>query len=275
MKRRILCLLIPLTILLQACNLPNKEPVNGPATSVAQTLTQVAINGPAISPTPTSTFLATITFTPLFSPTPASTATPSFAYVTLSQGTNCRVGPGTAYDLVDTFGTGQTIAVLGQDPKGEYWYVRSPNNNSVFCWMWGFYATGGNLAAVPFFTPPPSPTPTPGFDVSYAGLDTCAGWWPKFTLKNTGPLAFKSMSISVKDTVTAVTLTDFGDGFKSLNGCLPSGTIISLDPAQSYTIGSPTFAADPTGHKMKATITLCTNITQGGQCVVENLDFKP
>ena len=142
MKKRktILYLIVISMFILQACNLPSNSPTNEPTEDplIAAEMTITALAG-QVTPTeapPTFTALPTLTPTPEFTPTPASTSTPSFAYVTLSEATNCRIGPGLAYDLVDTFLVGQTIEVVGKHPSDNYWYVHSPNNPNVYCWMW-------------------------------------------------------------------------------------------------------------------------------------------
>lgn len=263
-------------VFLQACNLPGGAPDGTPTVdpleAAALTVTAAAVQANA-----TATFTASpeFTFTPAFTTTPAFTSTPSFAYVTLSENTNCRTGPAQAYPLVDTFLVGQTIEVIGKNSTNEYWYVRSPNNQSVFCWMWGFYAKGGNLGNVPVFTPPPSPTAAPSFDVSYAGVDSCVGWWIDFNLKNTSSVTFKSVGITVKDTVTGVSLGELKDGFTDLGGCLSSSIIATLDPGQSYTVSSAAFVDNPVGHKIEATINLCTGLLGSGTCITKNLQFTP
>jgi hypothetical protein len=263
-------------VFLQACNLPGGAPDGTPTVdpleAAALTVTAAAVQANA-----TATFTASpeFTFTPAFTATPAFTSTPSFAYVTLSENTNCRTGPAQAYPLVDTFLVGQTIEVIGKNSTNEYWYVRSPNNQSVFCWMWGFYAKGGNLGNVPVFTPPPSPTAVPSFDVSYAGVDSCVGWWIDFNLKNTSSVTFKSVGITVKDTVTGVSLGELKDGFTDLGGCLSSSIIATLDPGQSYTVSSAAFVDNPVGHKIEATINLCTGLLGSGTCITKNLQFTP
>jgi hypothetical protein len=275
-----------LAVTSQSCNLPVPAPATQPPPSidplaaaqltVAAAQTAGAVNtSPSAAPPPTLTPVPTFTFTPAFSPTPALTSTPSFPYITLSTATNCRTGPGKAFDLIDLFNPGQTIEVLGKNPTGEYWYVRSPNNPAVFCWMWGFYATGGNLNNIAMFTPPATPTPAPTYEATYAGLDACVGWWVEVTLKNVGTSAFKSFSISVKDTVTGVTLSSSSEEFTNLDGCLTTNSISKLDPGEIYTVSSPAFTADPTGHIVKATLTLCTEKSLGGQCSVKNIEFKP
>jgi hypothetical protein len=273
MKKSLLFLLLVFVLVFaQACNLPGGQTTEeaDPLEAALMTLTAAA------SPQ------AEETFTPLPSPTlgpdsnaPAATATPTFAYVTLSENTNCRTGPGQAYALVDTFLIGQTIEVIGKNPTNEYWYVRSPNNSSIFCWMWGAYATGGNLGNVPVFTPPPSPAPAPNFEASYAGLDTCVGWWVEINLKNTGTSAFRSISISVKDTAKDVTLSETRDGFTNINGCLTDNTTPSLDPGQSVVVSASAFIDNPTGNKVQATIKLCTETGLGGACVTKTIEFTP
>ncbi|MBM4426550.1 MAG: SH3 domain-containing protein [Chloroflexi bacterium] len=263
-------------VFLQACNLPGGAPDGTPTVdpleAAALTVTAAAIQ---VDATATLTATPEFTATPAFTPTLAFTSTPSFAYVNLSENTNCRTGPGQAYPLVDTFLIGQTIEVLGKNSTNEYWYVRSPNNQNVFCWMWGFYAKGGNLGNVPIFTPPPSPTPAPSFDVSYAGVDSCVGWWIDFNLKNTSTVAFKSVGITVKDTVTGVSLGELKDGFTDLGGCLSSSIIATLDPGQTYTVSSAAFVDNPVGHKIEATINLCTGLLGSGTCVTKNIEFTP
>ena len=272
-----------MVIITQACNLPGSVAATQTVDPLvaAQLTVAAASTANAIQTTPSFTPQATLTFTPVFTSTPAFTlppaitSTPSFSYVTLSVATNCRTGPGKTYILIDTFNPGQTIEVLGKNPTGEYWYVRSPNNQSVFCWLWGFYATGGNLGSVAMFTPPPSPTSVPSFEATYAGMDTCVGWWVEITLKNIGAVAFKSFSISVKDTVTNVTLNSSSNEFTNNDGCLSSGNNSKLDLEEVYTISSPAFVADPTGHKISATITLCADDDLGGQCNVKTIEFTP
>ncbi|MBI5962078.1 MAG: SH3 domain-containing protein [Chloroflexi bacterium] len=273
-----------------ACNLPgavpatqtpeNIDPLLAAQLTIAAATSQNQTPGaentsPSFTPTETLTLAPTLTFTPAFTLTPAFTSTPSFPYVTLSVATNCRKGPGKNFDLIDTFNPGQTIEVLGKNPTNEYWYVRSPNNQTIFCWLWGFYATGGNLGNAAVFTPPPSPTSVPGYEATYAGVDSCVGWWVEVTLKNIGAVGFKSFSISVKDTVTDITLSSSSNEFINNDGCLVSNSISKLDPEETYTVSSPAFIADPTGHVIKATLTLCTDNNLGGQCSVKNIEFKP
>jgi len=266
---------------LQACNLPSAASPRAteidPLVAAQLTIIAAAELLPTVEATLTFTPLPTLSSTPPLTVTPSFTSTPTFAYVTLSEATNCRVGPGLAYDLIDTFLVGQTIEVIGKHPFDNYWYVHSPKNQAVNCWLWGFYATGANLDNVPILTPPPSPTPVPvaSFTAAYVNSGTCIGWWTRINLTNTGPVAFKSMSISIKDTVTSEIRDSSGDGFQDVSACVLSAKAPTLGPGDAYTIVSPSLSADPTGHRLSATIRLCANIGQGGACTSQTIEFTP
>jgi hypothetical protein len=274
-----------LVLAILACNLPIATPPAPSAgaayTSAAQTVA-VAVNQtllPSMTAPPTSSFTPPAeTFTPLptLSPTQFFTATSPIPLLSVTVDTNCRVGPGKLYDYLGGLYVGQMAEIYGKNSSNNYWYIRLPENPNIFCWVTGQYATlVGNTALLPVFTPPPTPTPVPGFVMAYVGLDSCVGWWVELRLKNTGFVAFKSMSISVKDLDTGTTLTDIENGFTDLGGCMSSSTIASLDPGNIYTISSPAFIYNPDNHKMRATVTLCTLINQGGQCISNTINFKP
>ncbi len=42
-----------------------------------------------------------------------------------------------------------------------------------------------------------------------------------------------------------------------------------------YTVSAPAFAYDPSGHKLRATITLCSRDEQNGMCITESIKFTP
>jgi len=177
---------------------------------------------------------------------------------------------------------GETAQVYGRDPTGWYWYIRNPDSGSEFCWAWGEYATvTGNTALLPVYTPPPTPTPTftptpsPDFETTYNGLDTCVGWWAQIELENTGSIPFKSMGITVRDTITDVVLANFADGFTNYNGCLSVNTRDTLGVGKTHIISSPVFNYDPTGHRIRATIILCSDTGQNGTCVTRTSSFTP
>jgi len=229
---------------------------------------------------PTVTFtpeLPTLSPTATLSPTPIFTETPLVPMISVSVATNCRVGPGKVYDRVGALLVGQVAEVFGKDPTGVYWYIRNPESGAEFCWLWGEYATmAGNTLALPVFTPPSTPTPIPAFVVSFDGLDTCApNWWPDLKLENTGGTAFKSFSITINDTVTTTVLSMSGDGFTENDGCTGSTTRDTIDPGGIRVVSAPAFAYDPSGHKIRATVKLCSDKGLKGTCVAQEITFKP
>jgi len=229
-----------------------------------------------LSPLPPATESSTPSPTPSLSPTPEFTSTPTIPLVSVSMDTNCRSGPGQVYDYLGGLFVGQTAEVYGKNQNGDFWYIRLPGNSNTFCWLWGQHATiVGSAALLPVYTPPPTPTPMPSFELSYAGMDSCVGWWAELKLKNTGSFAFLSYSISIKDLNTSTTLTGSENGFTDMNGCLASGIVASLDPGASTTFSSPQFGYNPDNHKLRATVTLCTLVNLGGQCVSQPVEFKP
>jgi len=229
--------------------------------------------------TPTITFTPeppTLTPTATLSPTPVFTTTPLVPMISVSVATNCRTGPGKVYDRVGALLVGEFAEVVGRDPTGAYWYIRNPDSSSGFCWLWGEYATlAGNYFALPVFTPPPTPTPVPDFDVSFSGVDSCVGWWVELRLENTGGLAFRFMSLTVRDTVTNAVVSVDTNSFTNLNGCQDANTRDTLNPGAKAIVSSPVFAYDPNGHKMRATITLCSGASQSGTCISKVINFKP
>lgn len=253
-------------------------------TTIAQTvvaaLTQTGQPGiPITGGSPVSTAipeLPTLTPTATLSPTPIFTLTPAVPQITVSVATNCRVGPGKIYDRVGALLVGEVAEVVGRDPTGSYWYIRNPDSNNGYCWLWGEYATlSGNYSALPIYTPPPTPTPIPAFQVSYSGLDTCVGWWVDLKLENTGGIAFRSISITLRDTTNDTVLSLSADNFTDNDGCTGSSTRDILDAGGTRYVSSPAFAYDPTGHKIRATITVCSNKAISGTCVSQVIEFKP
>jgi hypothetical protein len=221
--------------------------------------------------------------------TPFFTPTPFITLITVSTPTNCRNGPGKVYVMEGALLVGEIAEVVGRDPTGNYWYIRNPDSSPEFCWVWGKYATlTGPALTLPILTPPPTPTPTftslptltftpsPAFKVEYAGLDMCNGsWWAEVKLKNKGSVPFRSVNISVKDKVTDIVVVNLADGFTNMDGCLLKSTKDMLGLGDTYLLSAPAFAYDPTGHELKATLTLCSDTGQKGVCTTSKIDFTP
>ena len=219
---------------------------------------------------PTLTPTITLTATPVF------TSTPLVPQISVSVATNCRVGPGRIYDRVGALLVGESAEVVGRNPTGGYWYIRNPDSSNGYCWLWGEYATlTGNFAALPVFTPPPTPTPTPNFIASYLRLETCTGWWVDIELENTGGIEFRSVSLTVRDTTNDTVVSVYTDGFTDTSGCLDSENRSVLQPGGTRTISSPPFAYNPSGHRLRATITACSNLGNSGTCISQVITFTP
>jgi hypothetical protein len=172
---------------------------------------------------------------------------------------------------------GEFTEVIGINPTGNYWYVRNPDITGGFCWLWGEYATiAGNIQTLPIFTPPPTPTPVPAFDLSYSGLESCNGsWWIDVKLQNTGGITFQSISLTVLDTDTKSVVSVIENKFININGCNGSDSRNSLISGDSAIVSSPAFTYDPTGHKLRATVILCSEDGVNGMCVTKVIEFKP
>lgn len=230
-------------------------------TATAPSLEPSAMPSATISPTPFSLF----------------TVTPSVPTITVTVDTNCRTGPGKIYPRVGFLLVGEVAEVIAKDPSGSFYYIRNPDDPNGFCWVTGQYAVvSGNVFVLPIFTPPATPTPSPAFEVSFKSLQKCgSSWWINFLIKNTGTQFFESISLSVKDMVTGVTVTTQSNEFLALTGCSKSHTIDDLDAGESHEVSSPVFSADPHGHKMKATINVCTKDDLKGICLSKTITFKP
>jgi hypothetical protein len=282
----ILLPVIALLITSLACGFPvvPAQDVNVLGTAVMQTMisaaTQTARGIVPVelldTPTPSQTLTLIFIPTETLTPSPAFTFTPGVPLVSVSVATNCRVGPGKVYDRVGALLVGQMAEVVGRDETGSYWYIRNPNQSNGFCWLWGEYASlTGNFATLPMFTPPPTPTPVPAFEIAYHGLDSCAVWWVDVKLTNTGGISFESISLTLRDTETDIVVNMYTDSFNDIDGCTGSSSKDVLNPGANRIVSAPAFDYDPTGHKLRATITLCSSDGQSGMCVTESIKFTP
>lgn len=254
---------------------------NSIKTAVAQiVLSAQTQTAAAFTVTPLLTSTPTFTSTATLSPTPVFTFTPAIPQISVSVPTNCRVGPGRVYNRVGALLVGETAQVYGRDPSGRYWFIHNPDSPGNFCWLWGEYATvTGNFAALPVFTPPPTPTftptPLPDIRLAYTGKDTCVGWWVEFEIKNRSDVTFRSIALTVKDTVTNITLSTDANEFTNLDGCLTTNTHNQSNPGSTRIVSSPAFAYDPSGHKLAVTVNVCSEKNLKGVCVSEQITFTP
>jgi hypothetical protein len=278
-----LLLMVSLACTVSGVPAPTQD-INALGTSVMQTMiagaTGTALVGFPVAvvdtPTPTQTLPPTFTPSTTLSPTPVFTSTPVVPLISVSVATNCRVGPGKVYDRVGALLIGQTAEVVGRNETSNYWYIRNPNQSTGFCWLWGEYATvTGNWAVLPVFTPPSTPTPMPDFEADYDGLESCNGWWVDLDLTNTGGISFESVTLTVRDTETDVVVSMYTDVFHDIDGCSETSTKERLNPGDSRIVSAAPFAYNPTGHELRATITLCSRDGQNGMCLTESIKFTP
>ncbi len=275
-----------LLFFLAACNLPqNTAPGNLPssatpnaplASSVPLTATlpspPVPTNPPSLTPSPLPSATATLTLTPTITLTP----TPSTPMISVSVDTNCRSGPGKAYDRVGALMVGETAEVLARDPSGLFWYIPNPDRAGTSCWVWGQYATiEGETASLPVFTPPPTPTPAQAFAIKNVKLFTgCVGTSFYIQVANTGQTNWQSYRVNVTDLNTSATDVDQANGFAAANVvCGPSLSIDALTPGQDgyifyYNIGSAS-------HKMRFVVTLYGNDNQQGVHITHTIEYHP
>ncbi len=291
-----------------ACDLSslNLSGQNPQATSLAETLSAIltasqpaiiimpevvtptdTIAPPSEAPgsTPIPTLTPTLTLTPYLTPMPLPiyTPTPVVPSITVSVPTNCRIGPGIPYDIVGALFPGELAQVLAVDPTHQFYYIPNPDSPGDYCWVWARYATiTGSTNLLPIYTPPPSPTPTntatpaPGFDLSFEGLVGCPGaWWLQYKLKNTGQIAFQSIGMIVNDTTNDTTASSISDNFFDQSDCSTTSSRAQLLPGKAATVSPISLSYDPSGHKFKATVTLCSQDGQNGMCVTRTITFKP
>lgn len=257
------------------------------ATNVQQTLAAV----PSATPLPTNTPAptnppATATTAPTAAP---STATPEAAAPTaavttpissgtptarITTATNCRSGPSTSYPIIFTAEAGTDLTILNKSSLSDYVVVQGPSGTS--CWLWTKYANiSGNVSGLPEASIPALPTVAADFTFDFFRIESCAGFTPGFKINDNGSTIWQSYTLVLKDLTTKVTQTISADAFDKRSGCDSIKSIELLDPGDNGFAYSDSFSVDPTGHPMKATLTLCSHNGLGGSCMTQTLTFTP
>ncbi|MDX1378204.1 MAG: SH3 domain-containing protein [Anaerolineales bacterium] len=268
-----------------ACVLPGAPTLapldpNAANTSIAQTVsarqTMSVLNNPATPTFTNAPETPTLTAEPTFSPEPDFTPTSGTPMISVSVDTNCRVGPGAIFERVGILLVGETAEIVGREPRGEYWYIRNPDEGAEFCWVWGEYATiTGNTLPLLYLSPPPPPSASLG--LSFEKLETCNNYWTDFRLENKSGVVFRSMSITLTDTDTdpVTIVAQSANGFTNSDACSGPVTTPTLVSGGFVTVSSPQLPYNPSGHAMVVKITVCTNENQAGTCITQELNFKP
>jgi len=92
--------------------------------------------------------------------------------IVVSLNTNCRKGPGKAYEIIGGLQVGEVAEVVGVYPNADYWIIIDPNNGRE-CWLWGNYAeVTGDINQLQTYCPPLLPTATPTSTPDPNGVNT-------------------------------------------------------------------------------------------------------
>lgn len=269
------CLLIIGGLVLSACNLPVENataealpPTEPPATSTTE---------PTATPTEipfTETPAATATETP--TPEPSATATPQVVTARVGRESNCRVGPGGMYNLVATYQDGQMLEIVARDLGGGYIFTRNPEKPEEQCYLLANNVTiTGDISILPKYTPLPSPTAAPYFEVAYKKFDVCKGDdFVLFTVENTGNFAFRSAYVRVVDKKVGQSVEHVLSAFDLMTGCIVAINVAPLEPGASAHLHSPPLKWNARGNTLQAVFQLCTEKALKGTCVIRTIEFS-
>jgi hypothetical protein len=201
--------------------------------------------------------------------------------VSISVQTNCRVGPGTAYDVLGIMNVGETAQVVGRSASSDYWIIKLPSNPAITCWLWGKYATVvGNKSGLPIIAPPPTPTPSPtlpaSFLLTYDSYDSCSGnYFVKFKIVNNGSITWDSIRLRITDVTLGTTREGYSESFGNLVGCTAVSVDDNLEPGETGFSSSMYYAYNPSGHHFSATIKICSGAGETGTCLEKTITFVP
>ena len=228
-------------------------------------------------PSPTATFTPEITDTPTLTPTITETPTPEYARVYVSENTNCRTGPAKVYEWLTTINQGEEVEVVAKDPLDQYWYIRRPDQQSEFCWLWGRYATpSGDTASLPVYTPIPTPTPSLDFTVSYISKSAaCPKWALLYRVNNVGGVTLQSWKTTAVDNTGGSNPEAYQeDDFQENVGCAIISSQMDLTPGESHYVWA-SFNGNPTGHDITTTIKICSKNGLAGECISRKIRHTP
>jgi len=273
-----MCLLTTGILILSACNMPGADAnvkTVSPTEQAAATAT--ATREPTATPTeipPTETATATATQTP--SPQPSLTSTPEVVTARVGRETNCRIGPGGMYTLVATYQDGQMLEVLARDLGGGYVFVKNPEKPEEQCYLLANnIVVSGDTSVLPQFTPLPSPTAAPYFDVSFKKFETCKDkYFALFTVENVGSIPFRSFYVRVTDSKADKSVEQVINAFDLWSGCVIAKEVAPLNTGGTGYVYTPYFSWNARGNKLNAVIMLCTDKDLKGTCVTRTLEVK-
>jgi hypothetical protein len=160
---------IVLILAMVACNMPFEQLPPPDEIQTAAALTLQAVLTPsatvaAATPAITTTASPRVTRTAPAAGSATITITPTYSVpmLTVRESTNCRTGPGEAYEIIFTYLTGKELEIAGRYDPGNFWLVKSAESPTGTCWLWGeFVEVTGSYWAVASVTPPATATAQP------------------------------------------------------------------------------------------------------------------
>jgi len=272
---QLLCLLA--IVIISACNLPVSSAAAEPAPQVASSTPTIFVT---IEPTATATLQATetppATVTETLVPEPSETSTPAVPKAEVVRETNCRTGPAGNYELVVTYPVGQRLEIVAKDLGSAYWFVQNPEKPEEQCYLLAQNVKiSGDTSALPKFTPQPSPTSPPYFNVSFKKFDTCKGNdFALFIVENTGSAPFRSAYVKVLDQKANKSVEQALNAFDQFVGCVLAKNIAPLNSGGTGYVTSPSFNWTVNRDKLRAVIMLCTEKDLKGSCVTQTINVK-
>lgn len=261
-------------LILSACNMPNAAQTAPSVTDTVVILEPTATQSTPTEVVPTDT--STVTPTETAIPEPSITATPEPPMAEVVRESNCRIGPGALYKLVAKYPVGQKLEVAAKDLGGGYWFVQNPEKPEEQCYLLAQnIKISGETTALPKFTPPPSPTAAPYFEVTFKKFDACDGTsFATFIVENVGSVPFRSAYIKVTNQRLGKSVEQGVSAFDLRVGCVLAKNIAPLEPGGTGYLSSPPFKWSGHGEKLKAVIMACTEKNLKGTCVTQTLDLK-
>jgi hypothetical protein len=224
-----------LIVALSACNLPGGDQTGAdPAAELAMTITaQALLLQPGSGVTATHEQQPLPTATPEFTATLALTGTPTVPEVTVSTNTNCRTGPGLAYQIIGALLIGQKGIVVGKNSATGYWIINNPGSTGT-CWLFPQYATvSGDTSKLQEYAIPPTPTPT--FTSTPTATPTLASPAPVDNVNITLVCTPDGLNFKHSGTLTWEDKSNNEDGFN----IYVNNTLIASIPANSTSYNVP------------------------------------
>ena len=268
------CFLLVGILVLSSCNMPNnpfsptETPTPSPTFTKTSTPTATPTDTPTITPTPTDTPTPTMTFTP----------TPVVIKAMVQRESNCRIGPAGNYDLVAKYQVGQEVEIVANDLGAGYIVVKNLEKPEEQCYMLKQNLKidkDVDLSVLPKFTPLPSPTAIPYFEITFKRWDNCNGkQYVVFDVVNVGSSPFRSVYIKVIDDKADKSVESAYNAFDLRVGCVLAKNIAPLNPGGTGYLRSEEMNWNARDGELRAIVMACTEQGLKGVCVTRVVQIK-